>query len=280
MCELLGMDCNVPTDILFSFRGFSERGGHTGPHSDGWGIAFYEGRACKVFVDAGPSAHSEMARFVREFPIKSKLVVAHIRRATRGRVCLENTHPFQRELWGRTFAFAHNGSLKNARALTLGRYRPVGTTDSERAFCHLLDALLERFGDYPSRPALLWNTLAVETRRIARLGTFNYLMADARYLYVHCATKLCYLQRKAPFGVARLFDADVEVDFAKETTPKDKVVVVSTAPLTSNEAWTTFEPGDFAVFHEGELVLRRNLDASPRRRSVAERERRRGGEGV
>ena len=49
MCELLGMDCNTPTDILFSFTGFSQRGGRTGPHGDGWGLAFFEGKAVRAF---------------------------------------------------------------------------------------------------------------------------------------------------------------------------------------------------------------------------------------
>ena len=42
MCQLLGMNCNTPTDINFSFTGFSQRGGCTDHHSDGWGIAFFE----------------------------------------------------------------------------------------------------------------------------------------------------------------------------------------------------------------------------------------------
>ena len=43
MCELLGMECNVLTDIVFSFAGLSARGGKHGPHADGWGLALYEG---------------------------------------------------------------------------------------------------------------------------------------------------------------------------------------------------------------------------------------------
>ena len=42
MCQLLGMNCNVPTDICFSFEGFRTRGGLTDVHQDGWGIAFFE----------------------------------------------------------------------------------------------------------------------------------------------------------------------------------------------------------------------------------------------
>ena len=42
MCQLLGMNCNTPTDIVFSFTGFATRGGRTDEHKDGWGIAFFE----------------------------------------------------------------------------------------------------------------------------------------------------------------------------------------------------------------------------------------------
>ena len=41
MCQLLGMNCNVPTDICFSFTGFQKRGGETDVHTDGLGVAFF-----------------------------------------------------------------------------------------------------------------------------------------------------------------------------------------------------------------------------------------------
>lgn len=52
MCELLGMNC--------------------------------EQRGCRLFHDPAPSAHSPMAHFLQTFPIKSKNVVAHIRKARAG----------------------------------------------------------------------------------------------------------------------------------------------------------------------------------------------------
>ena len=97
MCELLGMSANVPTDICFSFKGLKERGGRTGPHKDGWGVAFYENKGVCTFKDALPSYQSEIARLVSDYPIKSCAVIAHVRQANRGRVALENTHPFSRE---------------------------------------------------------------------------------------------------------------------------------------------------------------------------------------
>jgi Glutamine amidotransferases class-II len=55
LCELLGMDANVPTDICFSFAGLMQRGGATGPHRDGWGIALYARKGCHTFHDPKPS---------------------------------------------------------------------------------------------------------------------------------------------------------------------------------------------------------------------------------
>ncbi len=168
MCELLGMSANVPTDICFSFTGLVQRGGGTGPHKDGWGITFYEGKGCRTFKDPQPSFQSPIAKLVQDYPIKSCSVVAHIRQANRGRVALENTHPFTRELWGRNWTYAHNG---------------------------------------------------------------------------------------APFGVAKLLDQDVEIDFQRETTPNDVVTVIATQPLTANETWHKIMPGEWALFCLGERVV-------------------------
>ena len=35
MCQLIGMNCNVPTDLCFSFEGFQLRGGVTDDNRDG-----------------------------------------------------------------------------------------------------------------------------------------------------------------------------------------------------------------------------------------------------
>lgn len=93
MCQLLGMNANVPTDICFSFTGFRARGGLTDHHRDGWGIAFFEGKGARVFLDPAPSAHSPVAELVKHYPIRSLNVIAHIRKATQGEVRLENAHP-------------------------------------------------------------------------------------------------------------------------------------------------------------------------------------------
>ncbi len=245
------MNCNVPTDICFSFEGFSRRGGETADHSDGWGIAFFEGAGCRLFIDDKPSVRSPVADLVKHYPIHSVNVIAHIRKATRGSVALQNTHPFQRELWGRYWIFAHNGTLQDFDPPLAGHFRPVGDTDSERAFCVILDGLRRRFGTTMPDEDALFEAIAAITAELAGFGTFNYLLSNGEQLYAHCATDLCYVTRQAPFSVAHLVDQDVTVDFSELTTPEDRVSVIATQPLTDNEQWTPLHPGELLMFENG-----------------------------
>ncbi|MDX2097202.1 MAG: class II glutamine amidotransferase [Leptolyngbyaceae cyanobacterium bins.59] len=251
MCQLLGMNCNVPTDICFSFQGFCARGGKTDEHQDGWGIAFFEGMGCRVFLDPNPSVISPIAALVQNYPIRSTHVIAHIRKATFGDVSLENCHPFQRELWGRYWVFAHNGDLHDFEPENQGFYRPVGKTDSERAFCLILNTLRHSFSETQPPLKQLYPVLEEVTRTIARHGTFNYLLSNGEYFFAHCSTKLTYIVRQAPFAAAHLIDEDVTVDFQELTTPHDRVAVIATVPLTDNEVWTPIQPGELLVFQDG-----------------------------
>ncbi|MBV8047578.1 MAG: class II glutamine amidotransferase [Paludibacterium sp.] len=255
MCQLLGMNCNTPTDIVFSFEGFHRRGGLTDHHADGWGIAFFEGCGCRLFIDDRSSVDSPLARLVRDYPLKSTNIIAHIRKATQGEVKLANAHPFMRELWGRYWIFAHNGDLKDYQPAPGQYYRPVGCTDSERAFCAILEALRQRW-DAPPSEAELFDALAALAADIAAHGVFNFMLSNGAFLAAHCSTNLHYILRQSPFNKAHLVDDDVTVDFAQVTTPNDRVAVIATQPLTDNETWTPLSPGEFVLFKDGEPARR------------------------
>jgi glutamine amidotransferase len=245
------MNCNVPTDIVFSFTGFAMRGGRTDTHHDGWGIAFFEGAGVRLFVDHQAAVASPVAELIKRYPIKSKNVIAHIRKATQGHVALENCHPFVRELWGRYWVFAHNGDLKEFHPALTGAFRPVGNTDSELAFCFILQQLRARFGDVAPALTELRAALAELVRGIAAHGAFNLMLSDGSALFAHCSTRLCYVVRRYPFVTAQLSDEDVSVDFSQVTTPNDRVAIIVTEPLTTNESWTEFKPGELKVFVDG-----------------------------
>jgi glutamine amidotransferase len=248
MCQLLGMNANTPTDVMFSFTGLATRADE---HKDGFGIAFFEDPGLRLFVDHHSARESPVAELVKRYPIKSGNVIAHIRKATQGQVALQNTHPFMRELWGRYWVFAHNGDLKGFAPRLHGSFRPVGGTDSELAFCWLMQELAKAHASVPSITELT-HTLRELLPVPAAHGTFNVLLSNGQALWAHASTSLYWLERRHPFGAARLADEDLSVDFGALTSPNDRVAMVATQPLTCDEHWTPFAPGELRVFVGGQ----------------------------
>ncbi len=262
MCQLLGMNSRLPASLTLSFTGFSQRGGCTDHHADGWGIAFFEseeatpdqpGKGVRVFVDKLGASSSPIASMLRTYPIKSHNVVAHVRKATVGAISLENCHPFVRELWGRYWVFAHNGDLKDYKPTLHGSFRPVGNTDSELAFCWLLQELAKSHAGVPSVEELTY-TLAELVPQIAKHGTFNFLLSNGQALWAHASTQLHYVLRQHPFTQVHLKDDDVSVDLADLNGPEDRLAIVVTEPLTTNEDWVAMTPGELQVFVDGTVA--------------------------
>lgn len=268
MCQLLGMNCNTPTDIMFSFEGFRRRGGITDHHADGFGIGFFEGKGVRLFHDDKPSANSPVADLVRAYQIKSENVISHIRKASQGQTSLANTHPFMREMWGGYWLFAHNGHLVDFFPEQGEFFTPVGTTDSERAFCYILNRLRTRFSTRPDDETL-FDAIAALTHEIRAFGLFNFVLSDGISLFAHASTLLHYIVRQAPFGKARLIDDDLAIDFAEVTTPDDRVAVIATLPLTRDETWSQFAVNELLMFREGRIVLR-DTPANPVHMSIEE----------
>jgi glutamine amidotransferase len=85
-------------------------------------------------------------------------------------------------------------------------------------------------------------------------GTFNVLLSNGQALWAHASTRLYSVERRHPFTAATLADEDLSVDFAAHTTPHDRVAVVATEPLTQDEDWRPFAPGELRVFRGGERI--------------------------
>ena len=157
-----------------------------------------------------------------------------------------------RELWGRNWCFAHNGQLADF-APAPSFYRAVGDTDSEAAFCDLLNRVRQAFPE-PVTVEMLLPVLVQACAHYRSQGVFNCLLSNGDWLFSFCSTKLAYITRRAPFGPACLTDAELTVDFQAETSPNDVVTVLATAPLTSNEAWTLMRSGEWRLWRRGECI--------------------------
>jgi glutamine amidotransferase len=127
----------------------------------------------------------------------SDLVLSHIRLATQGEPVLHNTQPFQRELGGRAHVFAHNGDLLGIRDechLESRRFTPIGDTDSELAFCCLLERLAELWDQAEETPPSVESRLEVVADFAAwlrPLGPFNFIYSDGDTLFVHSQVTHC-----------------------------------------------------------------------------------------
>jgi predicted glutamine amidotransferase len=263
------MNSANPADLRFSFTGFAARGGLTDHHGDGFGVGFFEDKACRLFIDNQPASASPVADLIKNYPIKSRNVVAHIRKATQGDALrLENCHPFTRELWGRHWLFAHNGDLKNYQPALSGDYLPVGNTDSERAFCDLMQTLRAvsppkaSTHALPCSPDRIFEALCEVTQRAAEHGVFNYLLSNGQSMFAHCSTRLWTLVRQWPFSNAQLVDADVSMDFAQTNASNDRLCIIATQPITRNENWQQLDAGQLLWIEGGHIVRRAQLNVS------------------
>lgn len=270
MCELLALSSSHPARLTFSLHALAARGGSSGSLHDGWGVAFYQGTDVALFREPAGAAESALVRFLESDGPATSLAISHIRHATQGSVSLANTQPFTRELAGRTHVFAHNGNLPGiyrSEAFALGSYRPVGQTDSEHAFCALLERLSElwRTSSPPTLEARL-ALVAAFAEELRALGPANFLYADGELLFAHGHRRMqssskraeppgLWIQQRhcAPANQANDDGVGVSIDRSVHSG-----VWIASVPL-NEQAWRPFSEGEVVVVRNG-LVL----DSQPR----------------
>ena len=263
-----------PTNVRFSLEAFARRGGLEGPHKDGWGIAFCEDGDARLIKEPHPASDSACVRFIQDHPFSADIVLSHIRRATQGRVATKNCQPFARELGGRMHVFAHNGDLEGRAlraGLRLGRFRPVGDTDSEYAFCALL-ALLGPLWMAPAPPPLAARIGIVGgfAAVVRALGPANFLYTDGDALFIHGHRRKHDEAKEAvPPGLhtlcrlCTLAEGDIEAEgLSIAVGNEQRVVLAASVPLTAEPGWRPLGEGELVVARRGELLLPHSLQAA------------------
>lgn len=270
MCELFALSSRLPTTVRFSLESFARHGGLDGPHKDGWGIAYYVDEDVRLVKEPAPAADSACVRFIQDHPFASTIVVSHIRKATRGAVAMKNCQPFARELGGRMHVFVHNGDIPIDRLrvhLPLGQYLPVGSTDSEHAFCALLEQMrpLWREGGVPSLDDRL-EVIAGFAAVVRPLGPANFIYSDGDATFVHGHRRFHGDGRAAhPPGLhvlcrhctARADAPDIE-GLALTSDADQEVLLAASVPLTSEPGWQPLAEGAIVVARGGRIVARRS----------------------
>ncbi|MBD3407994.1 MAG: hypothetical protein GF411_17875 [Candidatus Lokiarchaeota archaeon] len=264
MCDLLGLSFDSPVSPRISLDIFQLRGE---PNPDGWGLAFYHELLLRILKEPISAKSSKLFDFAEVYPT-STTFVSHVRRSTEGVRSYANTHPFYRQVTTQSgiqeWAFAHNGTLNEFKKLQLGVYHPIGTTDSEHAFCYILDAIADE--DVSSWKIPDFEKLQEIFQEINDSdNTFNCMLTNGPFLFCYSDEQqhnngLRFLPKSVPTGSIEFTRKDesfgiLDVQSGNlESDQQESGYVIVTRALTA-EDWIEFNPGEMVVFHEGNIIF-------------------------
>jgi glutamine amidotransferase len=265
MCELFALSSRDPVALCCSLEEFDRHSDGPGGHADGWGLARYVDRDVLLLKEDGPAAGSELARWTRERPLASRLAISHLRRATQGGRGFMNCQPFMRELGGAAHVFAHNGHLDPAgvrSAMSPAGPRPIGETDSEHAFCAMLDALTQPWA--AGLPPLHERARIVSdvARRLRELGPANFLYADGDALFAHAHRRMHGSEGirppgmwmlELPEGTAAACGRLLGIPASAQAAAGPAVLFAS-VPLSAEPRWRALDEGQVVVVRAGTVV--------------------------
>ncbi len=260
MCELLGICYAKPVVVDFSLRSFALRDVE---NAQGWGLAWYRGKSLAIAKEPLTWRESGYTSFLESYQhLKSHLFIGHVRKATIGGTPKRaDSHPFSRELGGREYCFAHNGTVYGFDRLPLGRFTPIGDTDSEHVFCHLMSLIDQRSEELDDEPHWVW--LHERFAEINHMGKFNCLMCDGERLFAYydvnshkslhlCESPLRWHEPKEMSDAA--IDVELTMDGEQPQRSVDPGVTIATIPLSDNPNWRPFAPGQLVVLQAGRVV--------------------------
>jgi predicted glutamine amidotransferase len=259
VCRLLGYCSRERASLadLMGGQAFSEFTALSSLHSDGWGMAWYDGDEPVIRKSPG-RADSEPEYDKLAWQPLGDLGLLHLRWATPGLgIHDRNSHPFR---YG-PYALAHNGAIHPQDRL--GELLPAdwerqltGTTDSERYFLHLMWRLGVRDGDMVA--AIADTTADIEERYAP--NSLNAILLAPDKLYAiswHDPAKVPAPQLRARGYADRPDDIACYFDLAYRATA-DSVVVASSGwpmpgwtPLPRRHVLVT----DRATLHTSVLAL-------------------------
>lgn len=185
MCELFGFSSRREKNLKPYLNEFFS---HSIQHPNGWGLAQFDEGDVKVQTETVSAIKSQRLPHIIQSLPDSRMLLAHIRRATIGGVRPENCHPFVRtDHSGRTWTLMHNGTIFSGSELLPYQSKQVGDTDSERILLYLIDKLNQKIdGRADSLNSFeRFKVLEHVVCELSYRNKLNLLIYDGTKLYVH-----------------------------------------------------------------------------------------------
>ena len=258
MCKLLVLSENREEDTKDILEVFVKKFGPKNP--DGWGIAFLDESTGLYHIKKVYNKDQKILRetFFHDLnEIKTKTLIAHLRKASIGRKCLENCHPFENYIGKHQFVFIHNGTVWPRRVLEskLLNHKPSSNdpTDSELIFCYIMDVLEENRVNLNSWRDMVEaiNEIILKIRSEALITKLNFILADRNYIYCYNWNELQYslIEEKAK---SNLYNKK-QLSYSKN----GKVVVCS-RPILENYSWNSIPQKTILVLRNGKIQYASN----------------------
>lgn len=257
----------MPNLLAMSFEGrvapaFQLTGAQTqGPLAtrrppDGWGVAFYPGPEPAATVLREHTPPGDQGEQIWPH-LASGVVVVHLRQAQWGPLTPANTQPFLRSHAGRDWVFAHAGTLDVPPAVAPGSvFEPVGSTDSERVFCWLMNLIAaekwKKIADFDLGRLLAW--LQEQDTHGGLCLTLTDGIDLLAYADAQAEGQLWLWPRFPPYNGRSFGDADLTVDLFRRGMSSQRGLLVCSEPLAQvggGERWQPMAAGELIVAREG-----------------------------
>jgi predicted glutamine amidotransferase len=212
-------------------------------HGDGWGIGSYAAGQARL-VRSPHSAQTDPDFRATAETISTNTLIGHIRQASVGGNCLENSHPFVLGRW----MFAHNGTVtgfEHVQSFLEHETDPGllaarrGTTDSELVFLWLLSQAIGAGVATPERASDPQGLISIVGRAIGQLvqwseqalpeekAKLNFILTDGDFLL---ATRWNHSLHWAPdSGSAVLVASEPIGDHAWQELPEASILTIDAA---------------------------------------------------
>ncbi len=247
---------------------------HLGRKVSGSGIAWYTADENAATIVKDPKSFAEVGRpqiIDDRNSFRSTSFMMHLNGAS-WNPTPQDTEPYVKAVGKKDWIWMHQGSLdmqklrKKHNQFSDNFYEPLGNTDSELAFCIILNRVtswkVKKLAD------IGWDKLHEWFKELNQLGTANFFLSDGNTMVVYRGLdgeNALYKQRiKPPYESISLQNADAGflMDFRKESNNLRTVYAFSTLPVTQ-EGYTELKKGQMVVAKKA--MLKWNSHSSNRK---------------
>ncbi|MHA1197821.1 MAG: class II glutamine amidotransferase [Candidatus Heimdallarchaeaceae archaeon] len=252
MAQLLGICCEDVVEIDFAFKGSAGIGDK---NPDGWGYAFSKNDYWVVDKEPFEEDKFDKKEFSLRFPANffSNSLISHIRFASKGRQTLENTHPFDQELFEKRWVFAHIGHLQMYRHVldTSDYLNPKGETDSEEIFCSILGDV-KTLGKLAADKEIA-KRIDKTAKELSKQGGLNFLLSDKETLFAYYSgyKTLYYTELRPPYET-NLVGENNHLWFTLFVKGQDvQISIIASEPLIKDVHWKELDMNTLYSFRKG-----------------------------